>query len=425
MSQSISLYRKFTGTAGVMIISRGLAMVTGVIFARYLGPEQFGLYSFALAIITMATLPVIAGLPNLLIREVANFQLENKWDFLAGVINWSRVYVLVLSFIIMMCMYFGLYFNLFKASVTNLLWVAVLLIPLRGLLTQQGALLNGFRQPILAQFPVQIFAPTITLIILCFYIFSGVDLTGKKLIYISILASLLAFFVSAILLHKTIKSKAKKFAPQYSIKTWHASLLPFTIMAFIGTLNTELASVLLGWLADNESVAYFKVAMQAVALIALGLTAVNTVIMPNVARLYKKGDLKGTQELLTKSVRLSSFVSLPIIFFLIVFGELTISLLFGKGYLEAYPILVILCFGQLINVLMGSVGVVLNMTGNENSALKSLSMTLIVNLLLLATLVPLYGRIGAAIAVSVSLVCWNVLMARSVYKLTGLKCWIK
>jgi O-antigen/teichoic acid export membrane protein len=182
--------------------------------------------------------------------------------------------------------------------------------------------------------------------------------------------------------------------------------------------------VLLGWLVDNEAVAYFKVAMQAVALIALGLNSVNAVIMPNVARLYKQGDFKATQALLTKSVRLSALFSVPIIFFLIIFGEFVISLLFGKNYLQAYPILVILCLGQLVNVLIGSVGLVLNMTGNEQSAQKSLAVTLILNVLLLITLVPLYGSIGAAIAVTVSLICWNVLMAFDVHKMTKLKTWL-
>jgi O-antigen/teichoic acid export membrane protein len=424
MSKSDSLYSKFSGTAGAMLLSKAVLMISGVVYARYLGPEHFGLYSFLLSIIAIATMPVIAGLPNLLVREVANFHLESKWALLVGVINWSRIYVLIFSLIIMICMYLGLYFDLFKASVSNLLWSTVLLIPLRGVLTQQGAVLNGFRQPVLAQLPAKVFAPIISLIILFIYIYSDIELTSGKLIHISIMASLIAVFVSAILLSKTIKSATKKCKPQYTIKSWHASLLPFTLMTFIGTLNTEFASVLLGWWVDVESVAYFKIAMQAVALIALGLTAVNAVIMPNVARLYKKGDIKGTQALLTKSVRLSVMISLPIIFFLIIFGDFAITLLFGQRYLEAYPILVILCFGQLVNVLMGSVGLVLNMTGNEKSVLKTLSLTLVINLILLSVLIPMYGSIGAALAVSVSLVCWNVFTAIHVWNHTKLKTWI-
>jgi O-antigen/teichoic acid export membrane protein len=424
MSQSFSLHQKFMGTAGLMLLSRGLVMLSGIIYARYLGPEQFGLYNFALAIIILATLPVVAGLPNLLVREIAHYHLEEKWALLAGVINWSRVYVLVLSLIISVGMYLGLYFGLFNTAVSQLLWGAVLLIPLRGILTQQGAVLNGFRAPSLAQLPTQIFAPSLTLVILFIYIYFNIELTGSKLINISIIALLFAFFISEFLLKKVIKVELKKYTPKYTKRNWHASLLPFSMMAYIATLNTELASVLLGWLADNESVAYFKVAMQAVTLIALGLSSINAVIMPNVARLYKSGDLVSTQALLTKSVQLSTLVSLPIIFLLILFGKFAIEIIFGTDYLEAYPILVILCLGQLVNVLMGSVGVVLSMTGNEKSALKSLSMSLILNLVLLATLVPLYGSIGAAIAVSASLICWNVLMAIKVKKLTGLTTWI-
>jgi O-antigen/teichoic acid export membrane protein len=424
VSQSISLYKKFKGTAGVLIISRALAMVSGIIYARYLGPEQYGLYSFALAIITMATLPVIAGLPNLLVREIANYQLEGKWALLAGVINWSRIYVLLLSIVLMILMYFGLSFDFFDTTVSSLLWLAVILIPLRSVLAQQGAVLNGFRKPILAQLPEQIFAPFLTLIILLVCILLDFNLTGNHLINIAIIAYLFALVISATLLNKTVKQLVEECPPKYSVKNWHASLLPFTIMAFLSTLSTELASVLVGWLAGNKSVAYFKVAIQAVALIGLGLTAVNIVIMPNVARLYKMGDLKGTQELLTKSVRLSALVSLPIILFLVMFGDYAVSFLFGEEYLEAYPILVILCFGQLVNVLMGSVGLVLNMTGNERSAMKSMFISLILNLFMLITLIPLYGGIGGAIAVTISLACWNVLMAIDVYKCTSLKTWL-
>jgi O-antigen/teichoic acid export membrane protein len=196
-------------------------------------------------------------------------------------------------------------------------------------------------------------------------------------------------------------------------------------MAFISTLNTELASILVGWLVDLESVAYFKVAMQAVALISLGLTAINAVIMPDIARSYKESDINVTQSLLKKSVRISVIVSLPIIFILYFFGELLILTLFGREYLESYSILVILCIGQVVNVFMGSVGAVLYMTNNENSALKILLLSLIINILLLVILIPLYGAKGAACGISISMVVWNILMAYNVKKLTNLRTWLQ
>jgi len=424
MSESISLYRKFTGTAGVMIIGRCLAMVLGIIYARYLGPEQFGLYSFVLSIITMATLPAVAGLPNLLVREIANFHLEKKWGLLKGVINWSHIYVLSISLIVMLIMSGALYFNFFEPSVSDLLWVAIFLIPIKGLLAQQGAVFNGFRKPIWAQLPSQIITPLITLIILSVNLFFYREMSAHNLLYISLFSVLFSFVISAFFIRKKLLIKLKLITEEYAAKTWHKALLPFTLIAFIGTLNTELTSVILGFLGDIESVAYFKVAMQAVALISLGLSSINMVIMPNVARLYKEGNLEATQILLTKSVRLSCLVSLPIILVLVFFGNFFISLLFGDEYLKAYPILVILCIGQTVNVLMGSVGLVLNMTGNESKALKVLIVTLILNILLLFTLIPQYGSLGAAVAISVSLSCWNLMMAFEVCNQTKLKTWL-
>ncbi|MEZ9198482.1 flippase [Shewanella sp. 10N.286.54.B9] len=425
MRDSTPIYKRFFGTAGLMLLSKAMVMVIGVLFANHLGPEQFGLYSLALSIVALSTLPVVAGLPNLLVREVANFHSVNKWDLLEGVTSWSRLYVIGISTFVVFTLYTLLYFDFFEPQLTSLLWIAGLLIPLRGLLTQQSAILNGLNFPVLAQLPVQVLIPAITLGVFCFYFLLPGELESFDLLCVSIFACLFSCVISMCLLNRKLNSNVEKVKPKKDVKVWLTSLMPFAIMAFITTLNTELASVLLGLLVDNESVAFFKVATQAVALITLGLTAVNVVIMPNIARLYKNNDLKATQELLTKSVRLSVVITLPIIVVLVLFGEYFIDLLFGNDYVKSYPILVILCIGQLVNVLMGSVGLLLNMTGNENRTLRTLLITFVVNIVLFSTLIPIFGGIGAAISISLSLITWNVLMTVDAWRITKLKPWIR
>ena len=424
MSESISLYRKFTNTAVVMIINRALIIILGIIYARYLGPEEFGLYSFVLSIIALLAIPVSAGIPNLLIREIANFNLEKKWSYLKGIINWSCLYVLVISLIVLIIIAIALYMDVFEAPSTYILGVAIFLIPFKGLLVQQAAVLSGLRKPVLAQFPTDILLPLITLFFVFLYFYLDGIFSAYHLVSLSIVAIICTYFVSTMLLKNNIKSQLKGVIAEYSTKAWKNSLLPFACIAFVSTLNTELASVFIGWMVSTESVAYFKVGMQAVGLISLGLSAINAVIMPNVARLYKRGNLNETQALLTKSVRLSSLVSFPIILLLIIFGKFLITLLFGEAYLEAYPILIILCIGKTFDVMMGSVGVALNMTGNEQNVLKCIIMTLIINFILLTILIPIYGHIGAAIAVSLSLITWNVFMVLEVYKQVNLKTWL-
>ncbi len=424
MNQEKSLLELFIKTASVNLFARSLAVITGVVYARFLGPEQYGIYGYVMSILALCILPVRAGIPNFIIREVANFQLEKQWKYLAGIINWSRWYVLISSFVIVLGLSIALDIGFFTSEISGLLLFGLILIPFRGLLSQQSAVLNGFRKTVLSQVPNNIVAPISALGILSFFIFKQYELTGELLVKISIIASILAFLVSIFFLQRVIKQTVEKEPPQYLYKKWHKSLMPFMLMGIVGTLNTELTSILLGWLDNTDSVAFFKVAMQGTTLIILGLNSINSVIMPQVARLYRQGDLKKTQELLSKSVKISTFVSLPIIFTLAFFGDVVIEFLFGKDYLPAYPLLVILCIGRTFNVLMGSVGLVLNMTNNEKYTLRTLLITLCTSILLLLVLIPAYSATGAAIAVSIGLIVWNVLMAIDLYRLTGLKTWL-
>jgi O-antigen/teichoic acid export membrane protein len=425
MDKEKSLLKLFMGTASISLFAQGLSVITGIIYARFMGPEEFGLYAYVLSILGLLTLPVVAGLSGLMVREIANFQLEEKWQYLRGIIVWSRWYVLIISFLMVAMTSIALYYDFFKASVASLLIIAIVVIPIRGLLNQQSAILNGFRKPVLAQIPSLVLTPVITLGFVFFLIFNNIELTSEALIKISIVGSLMAFFLSAWYLNKIIKQESKIEKPKFLIKQWHVSLTPFTLMVIVGTLNIDLATIFLGWLDSTESVAFLRVAMQGMMLILLGIHSINSIIGPQVARFYRQGDLKQTQQLLTKSVRLSSLVSLPIILVLIVFGKFAIEVLFGKEYLPAYPLLVILSLGQAVNVLMGSVGLVLNMTNNEKYTLRALLITLFISVILLLVLIPIYSAIGAAIAVSAGLIIWNLLLSIEVYRLTGLKAYLR
>ncbi|MBK5270180.1 MAG: polysaccharide biosynthesis C-terminal domain-containing protein, partial [Bacteroidia bacterium] len=79
-------------------------------------------------------------------------------------------------------------------------------------------------------------------------------------------------------------------------------------------------------------------------------------------------------------------------------------------FLDGQQALLILCGGQLINILSGSVGLLLMMTGNQRFSIYSLAISTIFNIIFNIILVPPYGIVGASIASAGSLVIWNFLM---------------
>jgi O-antigen/teichoic acid export membrane protein len=65
--------------------------------------------------------------------------------------------------------------------------------------------------------------------------------------------------------------------------------------------------------------------------------------------------------------------------------------------------------GQLGNAAFGSVGLLLNMTGNENQVARIVLQTALLNVVLNSLFTPFYGMSGAAIASTISILLWNAL----------------
>lgn len=419
------MFKIFLNTAFYRILGRGIALLLGLFLARTLGPEVYGRYSFIISIITVACIPCVAGIPQLLIKNISIYLNQNQFSLLSGILKWSNKYVLLSSIFVISVLTLFIASDIIS-SFDNLLFIALFLVPFRGIVARQSAIFNAIKKPVLALIPTDIFIPSIILLFsLSFYVFTG-QLNLNNVLLISIISwAIGALFTLNLLNRKFYKSIAlTSYREPTPNKTWVKAIIPFTIIATFTTLSNEISSIMLGTLGNEESVGFFRVAMQGVALLALSLNVVNSITAPYIAELFKKGDLERTQHILRKSVRLSTIVSAPIALCLIVFSPELITFLFGAEYLPAVTMLRILCLGQAVNVICGSVGLVLNMTGNEQRTLQTLAFSMALNFILLFLLVPSFGGVGASIAACISMIFWNVAMAFSVFKLTSLKTWL-
>ena len=119
-----------------------------------------------------------------------------------------------------------------------------------------------------------------------------------------------------------------------------------------------------------------------------------------------------------KIAKLNLFLTLPIIFGIIVFSPYILAF-FGEDYLAGQSVLLILCVGQFFSAICGSVLTLLNMAGKEKVVRNIVGATALLNIGLNAILINLYGIEGAAIATFVSLIVWNILGLMAVKKYFG------
>jgi O-antigen/teichoic acid export membrane protein len=102
------------------------------------------------------------------------------------------------------------------------------------------------------------------------------------------------------------------------------------------------------------------------------------------------------------------FIGLFVFLFFIFSGKWILSI-WGEEFEEAYWILIILGFGQLVNLSTGAVGIILTMTGHEKTQRNISLCFLAVFLFLSFTLIPIYGALGASIATATTILGINII----------------
>ena len=84
--------------------------------------------------------------------------------------------------------------------------------------------------------------------------------------------------------------------------------------------------------------------------------------------------------------------------------------IFGPEFVTAAYCLILLSLGKMFSAISGSVGTLLQMSGNQIYFQNVLIAAAVLNVVLNYFLIPIYGLIGAAIASMVSNIFWNILM---------------
>ncbi|MCI5144357.1 MAG: flippase [Candidatus Electrothrix sp. AR3] len=412
------LIRGFIGNAGLKLINIPLILFTGVLLARLLGPEQYGIYTFVLSIVALLNLPTQGGLPTLIMRETAKYQQAGDWERLQGVFKSANGFAVGISLSIAFVAA-TIIMQLHHQNSKIFLW-AFLLLPISALSQVRQALLQGFRKVVQGSIPEQLVRPLVIIVLLGLSAVSGQQLLACRAVQYSIAGSFAAFFVGTFLLHKNMPASVLLAKSTYEFRTWSKSLAILVLVSGLGIVNNQITTVLLGILAAPSDVGLFRVASHGATILSLGLTVVNAVIAPHIVLFYQSRDYVQLQRMLTASVRVIFILALLIFMIYLFQGKMIITLLFGDEYLSSYSALIILSLGQLASVAFGSVALILNMIGKEKKIVKTIVVSIIINIVLCVALIPNMGSKGAAIATALSIFSWNFLLSIKIFQLTGL-----
>lgn len=124
--------------------------------------------------------------------------------------------------------------------------------------------------------------------------------------------------------------------------------------------TTVVVAAALGPIAAG---AYFA-ADRLARLLIIAMFGVNQIAAPRLSRSYHANDIPNTQHLASQASNIAFIAALVGLIVYSIFGKFALSL-FNENYVSAYPVLLILCLGAVVNALTGANEILLQMTGRE------------------------------------------------------------
>jgi O-antigen/teichoic acid export membrane protein len=410
-----------SGMLGLRIAFSGLSFLVTLLLARLLGAARFGAYSYAFAWVVLLGVPAILGMDQLLVREVAAYQTKAQWRRLRGLVERANQAVLLASCGIgaLAAATVWLLRARVAAQVLPTFWVALLLLPLIALTRVRQGVMQGLHRVALGALPELLLQPALLVLFLAVaWLWRG-GLTAPLAMTLNVAATLAAFLTGALLLRRTLPLPVREAAPAYDNLTWAKSALPLLFVAGAGILFGQADTLILGAVRGTGAVGTYTIAHKGADLITFVLMAQNAAFASTAASLYASRELARLQRLVTKLARWTLLFSAPVAAVLIVFGDLFLRF-YGAQFAAARVPLAILSFGQLVNVGMGSVGLLLIMAGHERQAARAVAAAAIANIVLTAALAPRWGAEGASVAYAASMILWNIWMAIALYRKVGI-----
>ena len=407
------------GGAGVIVVAvanRVVLLLTAILLARLLGPDGYGQYSYALAWALLLAVLAKLGSRELLIREIATYQLRGNWDRILGLLRRATQVVTAVSVLVgaaLAGVVLAFADRLGADRVATLLWASIL-APTLALATVRAAALKGFRRVVAGKAQEQIVGPAILLVAVAAYWLGDWPLDAPTVMSLHVAGTMVAFATGVILLRRALPPQVAVATATYEDRRWLGSALPLAVLGGARLVHRQTDIVMLGLFLAAADVGIYRTAVTGSLLVILATDAVVDQLSPYAARLHARGDTERLRRLVTSSTRAMTLTAMPLAVAFVLAGDRILSVVFGPEYATGHAALAILGVAQMLSVAAGPAPMLLNMSGHERSTARSFTISALFNVALNAVLIPVAGTIGAAVATAVSLLSWNLLLWREV-----------
>ncbi|MCI5066110.1 flippase [bacterium] len=403
----------------LQVCAKGTLFLSHLLFARWLGAEEYGAYVYVIGMVSLLSLFSNLGFNNATVRHVAAARRAGDEKKIGGYLVTISLLVAAIGFFLAFVAYLiGSYKLLPRPELSALLVHSWLLVPLYSLVTILSGALHGLQRVVAALFVSSLFSPALLLITVSSLVFlqRGELLDAEHLLTFSLWIALAAVTILLWSLRRFFSfSSGERNAGD--LRSWCSEAFPMYEISITQFVLAQADLLIAGFFLSPTELGIYAAVTRLAQIVTFGIYSVNVPLRPRIARM-KPNERHEMQKLIYDSTKLIAAFTLPLLL-LLIFGGNALLAFFGEEYQGGYLPLVIVSIGQMMIAFQGSVGTILIMAGEATAAARVTRIAAIANVLFALLLIPPLGVLGAALASALSVSGRSYLLLREVRQRLG------
>ena len=346
----------FAWRLGEGIIAEGMTFIVGMILARLLMPEEFGLVALTGLVLAIVNVFADCGLGQALIQKKTADDLDTNTVFFAGLGISLILYIIVF----LISPLFAKIFH--QPSITSLIRVSALMLLFSSYNSVQTAEISrslDFKK----FFYVGIISSFVSGLV-------GVCMAVSGMGVWALISQRISYIVTKTITLNRIVRWIPRF--QFSIERFRQLFsYGINLMAggVIGMIFNQMKGFLIGIKYEPSDLSYYNRGESLPSILCNNINGtVNQIMLPALSKLQDSPDEMKAG--LRRSISLSSYLLFPMMFGLVATADNIITILFSEKWLCAVPFLRVISVGYCFQILSSANLMAVNAIGRSDISLK-------------------------------------------------------
>jgi O-antigen/teichoic acid export membrane protein len=400
--------------------------VTQVVLARTLQASALGVFYSVTSLAAVVGLIAAHGYPAIAPRFLSRYRKQGKAGLIeAFVARAQRDALLYVAIATLAVLALAALWPTLATEARFALAAAALSIPANAAFRLYGSLAAAERHFALAYLPDTCIRPFALLGGVLLLVALGVTLTASNVTWLlTFIMTALAFtqywLLRSVPQGRDLTKIAVAPVSNRLIALWRREAKPLIIVALFTYFFADVAILTVTPLLTSADTAAIGICLKLALLVGFAVQVAHQVVVPDLADARARKDPASIREVVVRALAFPLAITVAAMAVVALWGETLLSI-FGPEFVGAKLPLLILMGCQLARAVFGPNVPLLTVIGaqRQNAALAVAAfIVLVISNLILA---PLYGVLGAAIAVAIATLFWLVACSVTLWRLSGLR----